>query len=102
MPFNRRSDVAGTAWFQIRLTPAEKQRLREEAELAAMTMSEYARRRLLGKTVTSAVDRIMVNELRRLGGLLKHTHNLTRGVYSQTTADILGDIRVFIEGMGRK
>lgn len=37
-----------------------------------LTVSEFTRRRLLGKRIVSKADLQLINEIRRLGGLQKH------------------------------
>ena len=58
--------------FTIRLTPQEKTRLDEQADIAGLSLSEYARRRFFGGTIAAYTDVKAVGELRRSGGLLKH------------------------------
>lgn len=102
MAFEQRAEERGTALLQLRLTPAEKQRIRDEADLAGLTMSELVRRRALGRTVLAATDTAMVRELRRLGGLLKHIHTQSDGSHSRDTAAVLVQIRDFIDQLGQK
>ncbi len=73
----------------VRFTVAEKERLREEAFVAGLSVGEYIRRRCFGKKIVADTDMAMIRELRRLGGLAKHIHNENRGIYSKQTADIL-------------
>ena len=87
---------------RLRLTSQEKRRLRDEAELAGLTMSEFVRRRIFGRTVVAAVDRVMINELRRIGGLLKHVHVLSGGAYSKDTAAAIAEVQSFISELGRR
>jgi hypothetical protein len=72
-----------------RITEEEAQEIKGQAEASHLTLSEYARRRILGKRVVSQADMNMLAELRRLGGLLKHIHNETRGTYSELTANAI-------------
>ena len=58
--------------FTIRLTPQEKMRLDEQADIAGLSVSEYMRRRFFGGTIAAYTDLSAVAELRRIGGLLKH------------------------------
>jgi len=81
-----------TAQFRIRLTPSEKAIVEKNASEAGVTMSEYLRRRVLGHRVMSRADEKTINELRRIGGLLKQTHNVTDGVFSRETAAALREI----------
>ncbi len=59
----------------IRVTPTERSELVTAAETAGMTVSEYIRRRSLGRRVAAPhalADVQTLGELRRLGGLIKH------------------------------
>jgi hypothetical protein len=73
----------------IRLSEEENQRIREQAEMSHLTISEFMRRRALGKQIVPKSDLGILSELRRLGGLLKHVHLETRGTYSQDTANAI-------------
>ena len=68
----RPADVRLTERTEIRWTTVEKTILRHEAEKAALSVSEYVRRRALGVTIVPHTDDRVINELRRLGGLQKH------------------------------
>lgn len=55
----------------FRLTEDERARINADAEAAGISVSAYVRKRVLGHSVISHADMVMVNELRRQGGLLK-------------------------------
>lgn len=97
MRFEVKGDEALTDYVEVRLTPREKQRLRDDAELAGLTMSELIRRRTFGRTVIASADLATVRELRRLGGLLKLAHNESRGAYTEATAGAIAALRAAIE-----
>lgn len=78
-----------TAQVRIRFKPDEKAAAEALAQEAGLTLSEYIRKRALGLRVHSKADAQMINELRRLGGLLKHIHNETDGANSVKTAAVL-------------
>lgn len=78
MPSKERKTGCSKARFGMRLTTEERAELREAADLAGLNMSELARRRTLGRPVKSATDLMMIRELRRLGGLLKHTISVSQ------------------------
>jgi hypothetical protein len=99
MPFEVRGDAPLDVIVKVRLAGAEKQRLREDAELAGLTMSEFLRRRAFGRPVIAAADRVAINELRRIGGLLKHVHVTSNGAYSKETADILAELKAFLRSL---
>jgi hypothetical protein len=66
-----------------RFSEEEKQEVEQQADLAAISVSDYIRRRVLGHPVQSKGDLRVLAELRRQGGLLKHLYNETRGAYSE-------------------
>lgn len=101
MPPFPRGAAALDAVVNVRLTTAEKARLREDAESAGLSVSELVRRRYFGRPIVAHADMATIRELRRLGGLLKHVHIESRGAYSQATAAALGDIRAAIERLAR-
>lgn len=86
-----------SAVVNVRLTTAEKTGLKEAADLAGLSVSEYVRRRALGRAVLAQADAVTIKELRRLGGLVKHLHNETGGIYSRETAAALVALRGYIE-----
>jgi hypothetical protein len=84
---------------KLRLPRAEKERLTEEADIAGITLSELFRSRVENKTIFSRIDLAMLRELRRIGGLLKHVHNTSAGLYSKETASALIEIRAAIRNL---
>jgi len=78
-----------TELVRIRFTPTEKADAEALSVEAGLTLSEYIRRRSLGLRVRSRADDQMINELRKIGGLVKHIHNETDGVHSKETANVL-------------
>ncbi|MEN9544374.1 MAG: hypothetical protein RLZZ598_1207 [Pseudomonadota bacterium] len=86
-----------TAVVNVRVTTAEKAGLKEAADLAGLSVSEYVRRRALGRAVLAQADAVTIKELRRLGGLVKHLHNESSGAYSRETAAALVALRGYIE-----
>ncbi|MDR2574734.1 MAG: hypothetical protein LBC94_10435 [Desulfovibrio sp.] len=69
----------------LRLTDYEDALLSEQAGIAGLSMSEYMRRRVFGgRPIVAHADAIMVRELRRVGGLLKHNFETLR----QGNADV--------------
>jgi len=57
----------------MRLSAEDDAEIRKQADLAGMSVSEFVRRRALRRPVKAAVDLMMIRELRRTGGLQKHT-----------------------------
>ena len=97
MPFHTQGDERLDAKVDVRLTAAEKDQLREEAEMAGLGVSGLMRRRAFGRPVVARADQVMIRELRRLGGLLKHVHTTSRGAYSRETAAALAALKTAIE-----
>jgi hypothetical protein len=90
--------IENSRYIGIRLSEEEDRRIREQAEMSHLTISEFMRRRALGKQIVPKSDLGILSELRRLGGLLKHVHLETRGSYSELTANAIRAL----EAYGRK
>lgn len=88
--------------IDIRVTREERQEIQEQAEASGLSVSEYVRRRVLVRRVSSVTDVRMLSELRRQGGLLKKIFNGSNGMYSEKTAVALDGIGKFIESLERK
>ena len=58
--------------IEIRITEEEKATIRDQANSASLTMSEYIRRTALGKRILSTMDQKAAGELARLSGLQKY------------------------------
>jgi uncharacterized protein (DUF1778 family) len=65
--------------IEIRITEEEKVILREQANRASLTMSEFIRRTALNKRILSTMDQKAAGELARLGGLQKHLLRQIKG-----------------------
>lgn len=89
-----------TVQRRIRLTEDEDARIRELAKLAGKDVSKYMRERALGWKFKSQVEAQTINELRRLGGLLKKVHTDSRGAYSADTAEALRAVLDAIKRIG--
>ena len=90
------------ARVDFRVTREERQEIQEQAEASGLSVSEYVRRRALGRRVASVTDVKMISELRRQGGLLKKIYGESGGMYSEKTAVALENINGFIESLERK
>ena len=101
MPFETQGAEPLDAVINVRLTVTEKGQLKEDADLAGLSMSELVRRRYFGKPIIANADAVMLKELRRIGGLLKHVHNQSDGVYSKDTAGALVALKAYIERLSR-
>ena len=101
MPFKIHGAEALDAIINVRLTSHEKGLLKEDAELASLSMSELVRRRYFGLPIVANADAVMIKELRRIGGLLKHLHNQSDGIYSKDTSDALVMLTGYIAKLSR-
>ena len=86
----------------LRLTKEERRTLMEEADTCGLSLSSYIRQRSFGRRITANIDLRVLGEVRRLGGLLKHIHNETRGAYSAKTAKAIDEINAFIHLMNEE
>lgn len=101
MPFEMHGHEPLSAVMNVRLTENEKARLKQEADLAGLTVSQLARRRVLGIPVVARTDVMMLNELRRLGGLLKHVDSKSGGAYRRETAEAIAVLKAYMERLSR-
>ena len=63
----------------LRISAEENERLARQADAASISVSEYIRRLCFGgRPITSRTDSQTIRELRRLGGLLKHSFDTVR------------------------
>lgn len=60
------------ASITLRCSKAEKLKLREDANLAGLSLSELIRRQYFRRPIVPAANMEVVREIRRQGGLLKH------------------------------
>lgn len=86
----------------IRCTPDEKEQAKALAKEAGLSLSAFFRKRALGVPVHSKADTTMINELRKIGGLVKHVHNQTDGVNSKETAAALVELTAAIKRIGEE
>ena len=87
--------------INIRVTQRERNAIQEQAEVSGLSISEYIRRRVYGCYIPSRIEKRMLSELRRQGGLLKHIFYESQGIYSEKTATALDNINSFICGLER-
>jgi hypothetical protein len=69
-----------TLRIEVRITEDEKATIRDQANRASLTMSEYIRRTALNKRILSTMDQKAAGELARLGGLQKHLLQQIKGL----------------------
>ena len=91
-----------TRRITFRLSESEYAQVSDELAVCGLSLSAFARKRLLGQRVASKADLAVLGELRRLGGLLKHIHNETRGAYSSLTAQAIKDLSAYVRTLTAK
>lgn len=97
MPFEVQGEAPLTEKIAVRLQPAEKAQLREDADIAGISVSELVRRRYFGRPVIANTDMVMIKELRRLGALFKHVNIEADFAYSHSTNLIRRQISDYID-----
>ena len=96
------NDIKRDVNFHFRTTKNELDIIRENAKLAGLTNSEYVRRRALKIQVVAKVELNILSELKRIGGLIKHIHNESNGLYSTETAEALNALTSYIRALERE
>jgi hypothetical protein len=86
----------------LRLSKAEYSRIADELLVCGLSLSAFVRKRISGQRVASKADLAVLAELRRLGGLLKHVHNETRGAYSNLTAQAIKNLSAYVRTLTAK
>lgn len=81
-----------TSALRLRCTPDDAAQIRGRAIDSGLTVSSFLRAAALGRKTRSTVDSQTINELRRLGGLLKDQFNRSGGQYSAESAATLREI----------
>lgn len=97
-----KGDGALTAKIAVRLHPDEKFALQQDAKMANLSVSELVRRQYFRREIVPKIDALMLAELRRIGGLLKHIHNQSGGAYSQQTSQALGAVTSLLRSIDTK
>lgn len=102
MPFEVKGDEALTERIGVRVTGSEKVKLKEDADDAGLSVSELVRRRYFGRKIVAKSDEKMIRHLNRIGGLLKHIHIQSDGVYSAETARALRQVYAYIDQLANR
>lgn len=97
MVFEVKGSTALTERVTLRLAAEEKDRLKFDADLAGLSVSEIVRRHYFGRPIIANSDAAMIKELRRMGGLMKHLHIESAGAYSKQTSQAIGAIVKYID-----
>jgi hypothetical protein len=91
-----------TRRITFRLSEPEYASVSENLSVCGLTLSAFTRKNVLNRRVASRADLAVLAELRRLGGLLKHIHNETRGAYSALTAQAIKDLSAYARALSSK
>ena len=95
-PADRRSKTHG-----LRLSPNEKAELEGRAERAGLSLSEYIRRRALGKPVKTAVEEEAVRQMQRVGvnlnQLVKRAHQQGVEAVEGQALSVVRDLREVVK-----
>lgn len=90
-----------TGRVNLRVTQSELDQLREEADMASLSLSEMVRRRYFGMPIIARSDEVTIRELRRLGGLVKHLHNQSNGAYADDVTAAIRALTLAIEQLAK-
>jgi len=88
--------------ISFRLSEPEYAQISDELAVCGLTVSSLARKRILSQHVASRADLAVLAELRRLGGLFKHSYSETGGIYSELTAQAIRDISAYVLALTEK
>ena len=88
--------------ISFRVHSGEMAEISANADASGLSISSFIRRCLLGLRISSAIDLKMINELRRLRGLIKNFHNQTGGIFKEKTALILDELHAAIIRIGQQ
>ena len=95
----RKTEAAGRrSQVHVLLTPAEKARVREEAAAGGLSISEYARRRMLRRSVVARVDADAERQLRRIG---VHLNQMARTANAAGRAECGPELEVAVAELRR-
>lgn len=91
--------------FKFRISVAEMDKIKEKADQAGLTVSSYIRRQCLERPIFSKEQTLSLAEIRRVGGLLKHSITLAKGeeeghIYIPEARVALKEIELFLAGLG--
>lgn len=84
----------------IRCYEDEEALIREKAYETGMSVGQFMLAAAMGRRTSSKIQRHVLNELRRLGGLQKHLFTEGGGVMSKEYAAVLMELRAAIVRIG--
>lgn len=86
----------------LRLTNEEYANIKSLAELYGVTMTTLLKNSVSNKKMIAKTDTLMLNELRRVGGLAKKIFIESGGAHSSETSKILLEVSQTIKKIGAK
>ncbi|NMZ14948.1 mobilization protein [Pseudomonas proteolytica] len=86
----------------VRCFEEEEKTVREKAEDCGMSIGQFMLSAALARKTKSKVDKHIINELRKLGGLQKHLFKEGGGVFSKDYAAVLVEIQAAIRRIEEK
>jgi uncharacterized protein (DUF1778 family) len=90
----------------VRFDGQEYAKIRSEADAVGITVSKFMREKAMRGYVRvpkhAKADAAAVNQISKMGGLLKRVHVESEGAYSERTGAILDEILIFMRRMNRE
>jgi hypothetical protein len=83
--------------IHFRLTIEDYEKLKNDADLASISVSELVRRRYYGIPIISKTDQIVIKELRRIGGLIKYIYVDSGRQYKNEVSMVMKEIEIYIK-----
>ena len=74
-----RNESSKTEIIALRMSTADAEALRAQAEQCGLSISELIRRRVTGRVVTTRTDQETASSIDRLGRMLKHLYPKDKG-----------------------
>ncbi|HDR9482854.1 TPA: mobilization protein [Burkholderia aenigmatica] len=90
-----------TKIIMVRVAPDEFDALQERSQDTGTSVPEHLRTCGMGRRTHSVVDSIIINEMRRFGGLQTHLFNEGRGAQPKEFAAVLVELKNAIARIGQ-
>jgi hypothetical protein len=102
MAFTQKGEQGLTARLNLRVPQTEHDRIKLDAEVANVSVSEMVRSRYFGRAVIASSDEATIRELRRMGGLLKKVNIDSGFAINAETKEIIESINTYILSLIQK
>jgi hypothetical protein len=86
----------------VRFSEEERSRVAEETKKSGLTLSAFARKRVLGKRVATNVEMDALERLRRHGRAIRQAYEESGGGYSDATAQAIKDLSAYVRDLNWK